>query len=251
MMPSDGRTGPVVEAAAGVLEPVFERLVRIAETVAANHLDESSPWSETDLAPVKDLLLQLLTEDQITAGMGFVAAPGAMEGQDRYMMWWQRRGDRVARLRLNFDPTSIDVYDYVQMEWYQLPRSGSDRVAFGPYVDYSGSGLYTVTATVPVRVEGRFVGVVGADLVFTELERRLVSVLRQVPADAIVVSAERRVLAANTARWVVGSKLPAMPRTGEEFASVEEIPVGTGWVLATSAGGVGAEEPRNSSETNS
>ena len=60
--------------------------------------------------------------------------------------------------------------------------------------------------------------------------------LRGTGADAVVVNTERRVIAANTPRWIVGSRLPALPQVGaddrDEFADVAELPLGTGWVVA-------------------
>jgi len=226
----------LARAAAEVVEPVFRRLDSVAEAVAASHSERTPmPWSEADLAGVRERVVQLVTEDRFTVGLGFIAAPGVVEGRERYLLWWEQRGDRVVRLRLNFDPSSIDVYDYLEMEWFQLARGGRERVAFGPYVDYSGSGLYIVTATVPVRVDGTFVGVAGADLLASELERRLVAVLQRSPREAVLVGPERRVVAANTPRWVVGTRLPEPPVVGAEFSEVEEVPSGTGWLLAVAS----------------
>lgn len=225
----------VAEEVADVVEPVFGQLGRIATTAAERIASGPRPASEAQLAVVRDQVFESLALDELTAGMGFVAAPGVIEGRDRYMLWWQRRQDRVARLRLNFDPNSVDVYDYLHMEWFQLASSGRQRVAFGPYVDYSGSELYAVTVTVPVRVGAEFVGVVGADLVVNELERRLVTVLQKCPHEIVLVGAERRVIAANTARWVVGTRLPSLPVTGAEFDEVVDVPSGTGWLLAAAA----------------
>jgi hypothetical protein len=169
--------------------------------------------------------------------MGFIAAPSVVEGRERYLLWFQRHGERVARLRLNFDPASVDVYDYLQMDWYQFALRGQARVAYGPYVDYSGSDMYTITATIPVLADGIFLGVAGADLVVAEVEHRLLAALRQSPQDAVVVSTERRVITANTSRWMVGARLPSMPTAGRSadptaFREVVEMPLGTGWVLA-------------------
>jgi methyl-accepting chemotaxis protein-like sensor len=227
----------LAQAASALLEPVYARLTRLAEAVVASRPSGGARWSESHLGPVRDLLLTLLREDAIAVGLGFVAAPGEVDGQDRYMAWWQRKGERTDRLRLNFDPTSIDVYDYLEMEWFQLAEQGRPRVAFGPYVDYSGAELYIVTATVPIVADGHFVGVAGVDLAVAELERRLLGVLRATALDAAVVSAERRVIAANTPRWVVGARLPQMPAPSSPtapsaYAGVAELPVGTGWVLA-------------------
>ncbi len=145
-----------------------------------------------------------------------------------------RHNERVARLRLNFDPTSIDVYDYLQMDWYQLAQRGQQRVAYGPYVDYSGSDMYTITATIPVIADGTFLGVAGADLVVGDVERRLIEVLRHTDEDAVVVNTERRVIAANTPRWLVGSRLDTVPTVGDTYRDVAELPLGTGWSAAPS-----------------
>ena len=48
-------------------------------------------------------------------------------------------------------------------------------------------------------------------------------------ADAVVVNTERRVIAANTPRWIVGSRLAEMPRADgefrDEFQDVAELPL--------------------------
>jgi hypothetical protein len=220
-------------AASAVLEPTYARLEALAATVAGSH-PASTGWTERELGPVADEAARLIAEDAITVGFGYVAAPGDVDGKERFLAWWQRTGAGISRLRLNFDPTSIDVYDYLEMEWFQLAKDGQPRVAYGPYVDYSGSELYIVTATVPVHTAGRFVGVAGADLLVSELEKRLVTVLQTASADAAVVSGERRLIAANSSRWVVGARLPQVPGApeDEEFAHVAELAVGNGWVVA-------------------
>jgi hypothetical protein len=95
--------------------------------------------------------------------------------------------------------------------------------------------MYTITATVPVVADGVFLGIAGADLVVGEVERRLLGVLRQTAEDAVIVSTERRVIAANTPRWLVGSRLPAMPTVAAGYREVAELPLGIGWVVATAA----------------
>jgi hypothetical protein len=226
----------LAERASQSLEPVYELLGQVAEEVLRSRPARAA-LTEAHFSGLQRLLAELLTREQDVWGMGFVAAPFVVEGRERYMAWWQRHNERVARLRLNFDPTSIDVYDYLQMDWYQLAQRGQARVAYGPYVDYSGSDMYTITATIPVVADGDFLGVAGADLVVGQVERKLIEVLRQSPDDAVVVNTERRVIAANTPRWFVGSLLSAMPQPGPasdsaRFRDVAEMPLGTEWVLA-------------------
>lgn len=217
--------------ASNAVEPFYRLLDAVAEEVLRSRPPRAA-LTETHFSGLQRLLAELLAEEHGLWGMGFVAAPSVVEGRERYMAWWQRHNERVARLRLNFDPNSIDVYDYLQMDWYQLAQRGQQRVAYGPYVDYSGSDMYTITATIPVIADGVFLGVAGADLVVGDVERRLIEVLRHTDKDAVVVNTERRVIAANTPRWLVGSRLDAVPMVGETYADVAELPLGTGWCLA-------------------
>ena len=236
-MTSDSLAHRLAEQASQTLEPVYALLARVADEVLRSR-PALGALTEAHFSNLQRLLAEILgTERSIVWGMGFVAAPFVVEGRERYMAWWQRINDRAARLRLNFDPTSIDVYDYLQMDWYRLAQRGNARVAYGPYVDYSGSDMYTITAAIPIAVDGTFLGLAGADLVVGEVEHRLLEVLRQATEDVVVVNAERRVIAANTPRWIVGSRLGALPSAGPRsdptaFKDVADMPLGNGWVLA-------------------
>src|SRR5262249_32463874 len=120
----------LAEQASECLEQIYQRLGRIAEEVLRARPPRAA-LTEAHLSGLQRLLVEFLGEDPAVWGMGFVAAPSVVEGKERYLAWWQRYGERVARLRLNFDPASIDVYDYLQMDWYQLARRGQTRVAYG------------------------------------------------------------------------------------------------------------------------
>ncbi|WP_197415270.1 cache domain-containing protein [Mycobacterium sp. M26] len=188
---TDARASDLATRASDALEPIYDLLGRVAAEVLRSRPARAA-LTESHFSGLQRLLADLLTHEHGIWGMGFVAAPFVVDGRERYMAWWQRNHERVARLRLNFDPTSIDVYDYLQMDWYQLAQRGQARVAYGPYVDYSGSDLYTITATIPVVADGAFLGVAGADLSVGDVERALIEVLRQTPQDAVVVNTERR-----------------------------------------------------------
>ncbi|ORA36280.1 PDC sensor domain-containing protein [Mycobacterium aquaticum] len=236
-MTDDTLARHLAERASQPLEPIYDLLGQVADEVLRSR-PRRAALTESHFSGLQRMLAGLLQNHRGVWGMGFIAAPFAVEGKERYLAWWQRRDDRVARLRLNFDPTSIDVYDYLQMDWYQLALHGQQRVAYGPYVDYSGSDMYTITATIPIVGEdGTFLGIAGADLVVGEVERKLLEVLRETGDDALIVSTERRVIAANTPRWFVGSRLPAMPAVGpaddpSAYREVADMPLGIGWVLA-------------------
>ncbi|WP_299558082.1 hypothetical protein [uncultured Mycolicibacterium sp.] len=237
-MTANALAARLAQGATDALEPLYRVLESNAEEIRRARPPRSG-LTEAHFSAMQPRFVELVEEHSaLVWGMGFLAAPGVVEGRERYLAWWQRNsGGRVARLRLNFDPTSVDVYDYLQMDFFRLAAAGRARVAFGPYVDYSGSDMYTITATVPVVADGTFLGVAGADLVVGEVERRLLAVLRGTDEETLIVNAERRVLAANTPRWFVGSRLPEMPAVGDEsgsgeFREVAELALGTGWVVA-------------------
>jgi hypothetical protein len=186
-------------------------------------------------------------------GAGVVAAPGVVAGKQRHLEWWQRtapvdgaaavggRGDGghegFARIRLNLDPESVDLYDYLDMDWFTVPRKLGKRYVYGPYVDFSGADRYVLTLTIPVFGDvpgGReFLGIAGTDIRMSHLEPELLAILRDVPAPAVLVTGERRVVAANTPRWIPGTRLDRLPAPGDgTFAAVTEIGADSGWLLA-------------------
>src|SRR5690606_41785718 len=81
-----------------------------------------------------------------------------------------------------------------------------------------------------------FLGVAGADLQMHGFEPCLLAALRETTHDAVLVGPERRVIAANTPRWLVGSRLPETPRAGGgELVAVGEVGLDSGWSLALAA----------------
>ncbi|MFZ2501658.1 MAG: hypothetical protein WAW88_03150 [Nocardioides sp.] len=217
-----------------VLEPSFAAL----EDLAAQTVVLLPEWAGTGptaavpervFASLDKTITPHLTSVPELVGLGFVAAPALVAGQRRFLYWWQRSDDHLARLHLNFDPESIDVYDYLQMEWFQSAQGGAPRSAFGPYVDYTGAGLYVVTVSVPVVRGGVFLGVAGGDVEMAALEPRLLDVLLDCPVAGAVLTAERRVVAATHPDWVVGSRLAE----GGELPATTPVPHGAGWQVLT------------------
>jgi hypothetical protein len=199
-----------------------ERLAGMRETI----------WHQLHLLPAAD-------------GAGIVAAPDVVSGKHRHLEWWQRTaageaggGESFARIRLNLDPESIDLYDYLDMDWFTVPRLERRRCVYGPYVDFSGADRYVLAMTAPVVDAGEFLGVAGADVLMSRLEPELLAVLRAVSAPAVLVTAERRVIAANTPHWISGTRLSRLPAPGDRafddraFDAVIAVGADSGWLLA-------------------
>ena len=232
------------------LEEIFRRITPISAAFTAQRracLAAGTELTPDRLTGVREIIWRQLTLLPAADGAGIVAAPGVVAGRERHLEWWQRTdsadGDPAgySRIRLNLDPESIDLYDYLDMDWFTVPRAEGRRYVYGPYIDFSGADRSILAMTIPVLDPagesggGEFLGVAGADIRMSHLEPALLAILRALAAPAVLVTAERRVLAANTPRWIPGTRLDRLPRTGDdEFSAVIEIGADSGWLLAAS-----------------
>lgn len=160
----------------------------------------------SDLAALRPAIQNLLREqgDRFN-GTGVVMAPNALVDAAFHLEWWQRAGDQGSRpLRLNLDPRSESFYDYTLKPWFVIPRDKGHGTVMGPYVDLHCAGLYILTFTRPLTVSGEFVGVVGVDVPVAAFEQIAIPSLKHLGGEAVVVTSEGRVLAANTPTWAVG-----------------------------------------------
>ncbi|MUL82121.1 MULTISPECIES: cache domain-containing protein [unclassified Mycolicibacterium] len=186
-----------------------------------------------DAEALVDLIDTALRESRLAIGHGFIAAPDVVDGRDRYMLWLQRDAGVVKRLRLNFDTTDLDAYDYVNMDWYTKPIGQRTSALTGPYLDYAGADRLVVTVTAPIFVDDAVVGVVATDLIASELEAQIARQLRTIDAEVLVVNEDRAVIATNSPRWMPGERLRAHPHQDpDNFAAVVPLESWTGWSLA-------------------
>jgi hypothetical protein len=134
------------------------------------------------------------------------------------------------------------------MDWFTVPRKLGRRYVYGPHIDFSGADRYVLTLTIPVFADGvpghghetagqrEFLGIAGTDIRMSHLEPELLAMLRSVPVPAVLVTGERRVVAANTPRWIPGTRLDRLPAAGDgTFAAVTEIGADSGWLLAAAS----------------
>lgn len=243
-----------------LLEGVFRPVTAIGDGFVAQRrscLAAGGALTPDRLSGMREIIWRQLRLLPAADGAGIVAAPGVITGKDRHLEWWQRTAngdggpDGFARIRLNLDPESIDLYDYLDMDWFTIPRREGRPHVYGPHIDFSCADRYVVTMTVPVtdaRAAGErepggpatggreFLGVAGADIRMSHLEPELLAILRSVPAPAVLVTAERRVVAANTPHWISGTRLPRLPAPGDgDFGAITEIGAHSGWLLAAAS----------------
>jgi hypothetical protein len=198
------------ESVRGAVESVFASLDAL-ETEARARLREVKARGRQprtgDLAPLRPVIQSLLgSQEGRFDGTGVVMAPDVLSDARLYLEWWQWAGAKGFRpVHLNLNPRSENYYDYTLKPWFTIPRDEGHGTVMGPYVDLHGADLYILTFTRPLVVDGAFVGVVGADVPVSGFEQLVVPALKQLGCDAVVITGEGRVLAANTPVWAVGA----------------------------------------------
>ena len=178
------------------------------------------PWSggaplrRADVEPIAAVVRPVLeTEGTPLVGAGLVLAPGVLDDARHWMEWWHHGpgGDTsVRRLHPVLDAAAENFYDYTVLPWFAIPRDTGARHVTGPYVDWLCTEEYTLTFTAPLfgvhPERGRqYLGVVGADIVNSWVERRLLPLLHRTGRPAALVNAEGRVVVANHPALVTGS----------------------------------------------
>lgn len=218
------------------VEPLVERVSRLCEStftavdglrgVAEQLLRPTAgPLRRADVDPMADVVRPVLeAEGTPLVGAGLVLAPAVLG--EHWMEWWHHGpgGDTtVRRLRPVLDPAAENFYDYTVLPWFAIPRETGARHVTGPYVDWLCTEEYTLTFTVPLRRGGEFLGVVGADIVNSWLERRLLPLLHRIDRPAALVNAEGRVVVANHPSLVTGAVTRA---EGATVHPLDGLPLG-------------------------
>lgn len=207
---------------------VFQRLGEMAAEVQAIWAEHQAIGRAPDakaLAALRPRIQSNLDCSQCPMhGTGVVLEPGVLADRDMYLEWWYHgRGGKVVPLALNFNSRSERFYNYLNMPWFSRPRSTGLPAVEGPFVDLYGTDLYILAFSVPILVQGRFIGVAAADIALQEFEPVLLRSLMRLGNEALVVNAEGRVVAANTANWFAGDMARQALGRGEGQARVLEL----------------------------
>jgi hypothetical protein len=208
-MPSPIDVALCIERLNSALYDVYANLNELGDEVQriwGHCASQQRKPSSRDLAPLRELIdAQLLGRGTCAHGSGVVVEQGELSDQPMFLEWWRLAdNDKTLPLMLNFNQRSESFYNYLNMPWFTGPRETGKAAVEGPYVDLYGADMYVLTFTLPIFFEGRFIGVSGADLPLHQIERVLISSLMRLPREALLVSAEGRVIAANTAEWSTG-----------------------------------------------
>lgn len=142
------------------------------------------------------------------AGAGVVLAPDALADAQLWIEWyWLNSQAAPERLEVDLDPNSAEFYDYTTTEWFREPRRTGETHIAGPYVDYICTHAYTFTLSAPLIDQGRFLGIAGADILASEVERLAVPGLARLPRVAAIASGSGRVISSNSPKLMPGMVL--------------------------------------------
>ncbi|WP_236075936.1 PDC sensor domain-containing protein [Streptomyces coffeae] len=220
------------------LEGVFDAVREIRDDAAELLTSVSASGRQpvtTDLAELRPGLHTRLTRLELVSGAGFVAAPELLADVPAWLEWWQiGAGGEVRPLLLDLDPEHSAYSDYTHWDWFALARDTGRRAVAGPYVDYLCSDEYSLTLSVPVTVDGRFMGVAAADVYLSHFEAAVMPVLQRLPDPAFLVNARGRVAASTCADYLTGAlfkgpdfgAVPAGPADGVEHGGRRLRPCG-------------------------
>lgn len=186
---------------------IFAQIGTLAEAVDRTWREAAGkPVSSQDLASLRPLIETCLTQSgACLQGCGVVLQPGVLQDREMYLEWRQLgSGGRAVPLSLNFNRRCENFYDYRDMPWFASPRDNGRSSVVGPYVDLYGQDMYILTFSSPILVDGRFIGVAAADIALNRFERVVTAKLMHLDNEALILSREGRVVAANTANFIAG-----------------------------------------------
>ena len=209
-----GEVGESLERLFGVLDNLGRMLADLAAPPGA--APDVGALQQDDLAKLRPAIFDVLASHRdLAAGAGVITAPNVIADAPLWLeWWWTNPAGSTEQLRVNLDPAAPDFFDYTTAAWYTAAeRLDTGGAATGPYVDYFCTGEYTITLSVPVRVDGRFLGVAAADVLVPNLEGQVLPALLATGRPVALTSPDGRVIAATTADLVPGARVPASGAT--------------------------------------
>lgn len=160
-------------------------------------------------------------------GTAVAFAPGAFAGEEASQSLYAYRKEGKVLFSVLDDPG----YDYLNKDWYLLPKILDEPVWVDPYFDKDGGGVFMTTYAVPFSffdgAAGAFTGVVTVDVSIDWLTR-FFNADKKLPNNGVVMllSEDGTVLSAPQPEWVVNHTLfslavtmkqPELRRVGREL----------------------------------
>ncbi|MET0726296.1 MAG: cache domain-containing protein [Leifsonia sp.] len=202
-------------AVAALFGSVFDLLAGWRDEIVGTFGDSAAPAAIDEFVAAR-VLPVLTSDDPLLVGAGFIAAPDVVHGRGVHFAWWLGPLDAGPLFGSTTEPTRLDLTtrshaDYLRdvrsLEWYAVPATTQTTHVTGPYVDHLCSCDYILTLTMPVSIEDRMLGVVGADIAVRRLEREILPRLLTIDEPLALVNASGRVIISTSPTARPGSLL--------------------------------------------
>jgi hypothetical protein len=230
---ADPRLLAAASSVVRLTEGVFAELVRLARAVAdLVALGQPALGAPRDREIVEPAVSALLRAQPLMTGGGLALWPPADRPRPSgpAFAWWVLRDGEVRRKQHVLNPRSDSFYEVTEARWFRVPHRTGQPTLLSPYVDSWGTDEATVTAAVPLTLDGEVIGVAAADL---DVRRYLAS-LEQILATAdatAVLDEDGRVIASTHPRMEPGAR-PAVTGLAVPTARVDIRPFG--WAIVRS-----------------
>lgn len=183
------------------------------------------PFDDAQLATMKSHAVDLLSRRTLADGAGVIFDPDGIAIPEQLIQWQVRsQGGGFEPYGFVYDADSTEYYDFMRLPWFETPRRTGAPTLTGPYLDFLGVDDYVLTATVPIVSDGVFMGVAGADIQVSALERIMLSRCRGLRVPVALVAAQDRIVCANSARYLPGDRLPQDAGTGQRMVLPTHVP---------------------------
>lgn len=188
------------------LPAVFARVFATLETFAEAFHDlarTAESLRTGDLAALRPMITEALSANPgLVTGAGVIPAPNLLADSPLWLeWWWTTPAGTPELLRVNLDAAAPDFYDYTTAGWFASVRDNGRPDVTGPYLDHFCTGQYTLTFSVPILLDGRFLGAAAADVLIENLEPLVMPALLAEDHPAALVSPDGRIIAATTPLW--------------------------------------------------
>ena len=198
--------------------------------------DAERRFGSLDFAALRPYIFEQLDRQTPFDSAGYVMSERALAEESRHLEWWHRGSQNsYEELVLPVEPGAPDCYDYYTMEWFVAAVRHQRRFASGPKIDLPCADVYIITFTYPVIADGVVLGVSAADVALSRFESKVRPPLQRLPAPAVLMNSERRVITSNDPAWTAGEKLRELAVADSEWQVVVPVTDDLGWQLAVAA----------------
>ncbi|HEY4616203.1 MAG TPA: hypothetical protein VIG75_12140 [Citricoccus sp.] len=177
--------------------------------------DTVGPFDDEQLVAMREHAVGLLSRRAMADGAGFIFNADRIAVHEQLIQWQVRSQDGgFEPYGFVYDADSTEYYDFMRLPWFETPRRTGTPTLAGPYLDYLGVDEYVLTATVPMISGELFIGVSGADIQVSDLERIMLGRCRGLHIPVALVTAEDRIVCSTSAHYLPGDRLPETPEAG-------------------------------------